>query len=148
MTRMTERQFSQLTGAPATRTEAQKQLAALKAGHLEQAFATQVRMVGLPDPEREVKLSSEYAHRWDFVWPRYRLAVEINGGIWNVGGHSTGRGILRDMTKLRIATLAGYRSFQFDADAVEDGSAVAAVEQFILGYREMVKTEWEAINRA
>lgn len=148
MTRMTARQFAALTGQPATRTEAQKALAALAAGKLEQAFATQIKQAGLPEPEREVKLSSEYAYRWDFVWAKYRLAVEINGGIWNVGGHSTGRGILRDMTKLRIATLAGYRSFQFHGDAVEDGSAVNTVESFILGYREMVKAEWEGINRA
>ena len=129
------------------RTEAQKQLALLEAGHLEQAFVTQVRMLGLPEPEREVALSNEYAYRWDFVWPRYRLAVEINGGIWNVGGHSTGKGILRDMTKLKLATLAGYRSFQFSADAVEDGSAVNTVEKFILGYREMVRNEWAALEK-
>lgn len=146
MTRMTERQFAALTGQSLPRTEAQKQLALLNAGHLEQAFATQIKQAGLPEPGREVKLSSEYAYRWDFVWAKYRLAVEINGGIWTVGGHSTGKGILRDMTKLRIATLAGYRSFQFHADAVEDGSAVNVVEQFILGYREMVKAEWAALE--
>lgn len=147
MTHMSERQFAQLTGQPQPkRTAAQKQLAALAAGKIEDAFATQIKQAGLPEPEREVRLSSECAYRWDFVWHRYRLAVEINGGIWNVGGHSTGRGILRDMTKLRIATLAGYRSFQFSADAVEDGSAVNTVEQFILGYREMVKNEWESVK--
>lgn len=148
MTRMTEAQFAQLTGTKPPRTEAQKQLALLEAGHLEQAFATQIKQAGLPEPEREVKLSNEYAYRWDFVWARYRLAVEINGGIWNVGGHSTGKGILRDMTKLKLATLAGYRCFQFHADAVEDGSAVNTVERFILNYREMVKSEWEALSRA
>lgn len=148
MTRMTQAEFMRLTGQkPPSRTIAQKQIAQLIAGKLEDAFTTQIKQAGLPEPEREVKLSDEYAYRWDFVWAKYRLAVEINGGIWNVGGHSTGKGILRDMTKLRIATLAGFRCFQFSADAVEDGSAVNTVEQYILQYREMVEAEWRGLSK-
>jgi very-short-patch-repair endonuclease len=127
-------------------TPAQAEIAKLEKSHLEQAFATQVKQVGLPEPEREVMLSANHAYRWDFVWSRYRLAVEINGGVWTVGGHSTGQGIIRDMTKLRIATLAGYRCFQFHGDAIEDGSAINTVEQFILNYRQMVIDEWAAID--
>ncbi len=123
-------------------TDAQRQIKAEERKSLECAFETQVRQAGLPEPEREVKLNSSSAHRWDFVWPRYRLAVEINGGIWKLGGHSTGRGIQRDQLKLTLATLAGYRSLQFDAGAVNDGTAVMAVQNFILGYREMIECEY------
>lgn len=126
-------------------TSAQAEIARLEKSHLEQAFATQVKQVGLPEPEREVMLSPDHAYRWDFVWHRYRLVVEINGGVWVVGGHSTGTGIIRDMTKLKLATLAGYRCFQFHGDAIEDGSAIDAVEQFILNYREMVMNEHAAL---
>jgi len=53
------------------------------------------------DPSR--KFRSDYFH------PSSRTLIELEGGLWQKGGHSTGRGIQRDIEKYNLATLLGYR---------------------------------------
>lgn len=90
----------------------------------------QIRMAGLPDPVREFKAILGRRFRWDFAWPEHKLLVEVQGGIWQRGGHSTGKGITRDAEKLNLASLAGYRSLAFTADQIRGGQALAWLQQF------------------
>lgn len=94
--------------------------------HLEEQFARQwlvsfpelpfVREYSLPvyktwaqyQKDVEARRRKPPPFRADFAWPGARVAVEINGGIWQAGGHSTGRGITRDMTKVLLAQLSGW----------------------------------------
>lgn len=46
--------------------------------------------------------------RADFAWPDARVALELQGGTWRRGGHSTGGGIERDATKAALAQLDGW----------------------------------------
>ncbi len=75
-------------------------------------FPAICRAAGLPLPQPEVMLTSLRRFRWDWAWPEHRLVLEVNGGIYRRGGHSTGTGILRDQTKLNCATLLGWRTIQ------------------------------------
>lgn len=51
--------------------------------------------------------------RFDVAWVDECVALEINGGIWRKGGGAhTGRGHLRDMTKLNLAQGLGWRVAQ------------------------------------
>lgn len=44
----------------------------------------------------------------DFVWPDARVVVEIQGGTWKKGGHSSGTGIQRDAIKALTAAAGGW----------------------------------------
>lgn len=46
--------------------------------------------------------------RADFAWPVARVALEIQGGIWVKGGHSSGGGIERDAIKSLLAQADGW----------------------------------------
>lgn len=46
--------------------------------------------------------------RADFAWPAARVALEVQGGTFVVGGHSTGPGIERDAIKSLTAQLSGW----------------------------------------
>ena len=60
------------------------------------------------------------------------LIVEIDGGIYRRDpSHSSITGILRDMTKQNLATLNGYRMLRFTGQQVEDGDALAMIEQVL-----------------
>jgi len=48
------------------------------------------------------------AYRADFVWLEAMVAVEVQGGIWSLGGHSSGSGINRDCSKTLVAQCAGW----------------------------------------
>lgn len=98
----------------------------MSASDLEQLFAFQVKAAGLPEPEREVCVIPGRKFRFDFAWtePHHRLLVEVQGGIWQKSGHTSGRGVTRDMEKLNLAQLAGWRVMQFSRGMIESGEAL------------------------
>lgn len=76
---------------------------------LESMFLMQTRLLGLPIPEREYKFHPKRRWRFDFAWPALMLAVEIEGGVWSGGRHTSGVGFTLDCEKYNEATIAGWR---------------------------------------
>lgn len=57
--------------------------------------------------------------RMDFAWPTYRLAIEVQGGVFSRGpGHTSVGGILRDMEKANLLVLNGWRCLYYTGKAV------------------------------
>ena len=106
---------------------------AKKPSKLEALLLEKIREAQLPEPEREYKALKDRQFPWDLAWPEHRLLVEIQGGIYQRGAHSRGAGIERDMEKLNLATLAGYRSLQFSRGMIEDGTAVEVISRALEG---------------
>lgn len=50
--------------------------------------------------------------KFDFAFFDAKVAVEISGQIWQKGGHSSGKGLLRDYEKLNLAQAYGWIVFQ------------------------------------
>lgn len=96
---------------------------------LEETFALQIRALGLPEPVREYPAIKGRKFRFDFAWIDARLLVEINGGTFTQGGHSTGTGIRRDYEKANLATLQGWRVLMFDGQAVKSGEGADKVRE-------------------
>lgn len=68
---------------------------------------------------REYHFSETTNHRADFAFPKWKILVEIDGSIWSRrGGHSTGRGIQRDILKTNLAALNGWTLLRFTTDQV------------------------------
>ena len=95
---------------------------------LEDLLLLQIRAAGLPEPEREVKAIPGRRFRWDFCWPDYKLAAEVQGGTFTYGRHSRPAGYHADCEKANLATLAGWRVLRFDRTMVEDGTALRMIE--------------------
>ena len=89
----------------------------------EAVFAFQVRATGLPAPVREYRFHPRRQWRFDFCWPAYNLAVEIEGAVWTRGRHTRGSGFVQDMEKYNAAAVAGWRVLRFDPEAVLNGTA-------------------------
>lgn len=102
---------------------------AKKPSSLEALLLEKIKDAGLPEPVREYKALKDRKFPWDFAWPEHRILVEIQGAIYQRGAHSRGAGIERDMEKLNLATLAGYRCMQFSRRMIEDGTAVGFIRQ-------------------
>ncbi len=64
---------------------------------------------GIPKPESEFLGIPGRKYRFDFAWPDKKLALEINGGVYNRRAHGSISGILHDMEKARIAAVHGWR---------------------------------------
>ena len=96
---------------------------------LEAELALQIRALGLPEPVREYQAIKGRKFRFDFAWLEQRLLVEVNGGTYTQGAHSTGQGIARDYEKANLAVLQGWRVLSFDGKSVKSGEAVEVVRQ-------------------
>ena len=69
---------------------------------------------GIPRPASEVRFASPRRFRLDFGWQKlgkngYRIALEVQGGIWISGRHSRGSGLLKEYEKMNIAASKGWR---------------------------------------
>ena len=105
----------------------------MSASELEDTFAMQLDAVGLDGYVREYQAIPGRRFRFDFCWVKERLAVEIQGGTYSKGAHSTGTGINRDYEKNNLAVLNGWRVLSFDTKMVKSGAALEVVEQFLRG---------------
>ena len=101
----------------------------MSASQLEAELALQIKALGLPEPVREYPAIKGRKFRFDFAWLERKLLVEVNGGTYTKGAHSTGAGIARDYEKANLAQLAGWRVLSFDGKAVKDGTAVEVIRQ-------------------
>ena len=87
-------------------------------------MAEQIRLMQLPPPVRQAQLvpGRKFAH--DFYWPRQKLAVEVNGGTWTKGAHSSGAGIERDYEKNALALQEGVKTLFVSGQQVRSGQAL------------------------
>ena len=123
----------------------------------EEALAFQLRAVGIPF-DREVRFAPPRRWRADFQIssthdPEYLcpncctpwkcngphipeagyggapVLIEVDGGTWVAGRHTTGSGFAVDCEKLNEATVLGYRVLRFTPAMVESGQALATIER-------------------
>lgn len=47
--------------------------------------------------------------RFDWAWPEFKVALEVEGGAWTGGRHTRGKGFLNDMEKYNEAVCLGWR---------------------------------------
>jgi very-short-patch-repair endonuclease len=92
--------------------------------NLEELFALQIRALQLPAPVREYKFHPKRRWRLDFAWPDDLIAVEVEGGVWTGGRHSTGVGFTIDCEKYAEAMCLGWRILRVTGSQVENGQAI------------------------
>ena len=65
----------------------------------------------IPRPELEYGFHATRKWRFDMAWDYhvFRLALEIEGGVWTGGRHTSGAGFVKDMEKYNEAAAIGWR---------------------------------------
>nr|DAS93094.1 MAG TPA: DNA mismatch endonuclease [Caudoviricetes sp.] len=61
---------------------------------------------------KEYKFHPERRWRFDYAVPAYKIALEVEGGVWTQGRHTRPQGFLGDIEKYNTATLMGWRVFR------------------------------------
>ncbi|MCE5224883.1 MAG: endonuclease domain-containing protein [Porphyromonadaceae bacterium] len=67
----------------------------------------------LPIPMREYMFHPKRKWRLDFAWPEFKLAVEIEGGVFTKGRHTRPKGFIGDIEKYNELTLYGWKLLRF-----------------------------------
>lgn len=99
----------------------------------ENAMAFQIKAAKLPIPKRHVKWHPARQFHWDFYWPEFRLALEVEGGQSVPGGghHQRRGGYELDCIRHSEAALMGFTLLRFTSRQVFDGTALGYVERAI-----------------
>ena len=98
---------------------------------LEDLFAFQLDALGLTGYTREYPAIPGRKYRFDFAFVAERLLIEINGGTYIRGAHSTGEGIARDYIKSRKAQALGWHCLPFTGKEVKNKTAVKEIEDWL-----------------
>ena len=93
-----------------------------------QVFIAMCKSFNIPEPVEEFKFCEDRKFRADFCWPKQKIILEVEGGIWSGGMHGRGVGITRDIEKYNLAATLGYKVLR-----------VVPREQYKLATFEMIK---------
>ena len=61
---------------------------------------------------KEYRFYKNRQWRFDYALPKYKIAIEVEGGVWTQGRHVRPVGFRGDMNKYNMATLMGWRLFR------------------------------------
>jgi len=98
---------------------------------LEAHLARDIKAMGLPVPETEYRfaqhLSPKRQFRFDFAWPDYKVACEVEGGTFMGKGHTGGTHFESDCIKHNLAACTGWLVVRVTKRMIEDGRGVDTV---------------------
>ena len=96
---------------------------------LEDELAFQLKAAKIPF-EREVRCHPVRRWRLDFLVEGTKIAVEVQGGIWSGGRHTTGA-VEKEYEKENTALLMGYKILKVTAKHIRSGQALEWVETML-----------------
>lgn len=63
----------------------------------------------IPNATTEHVFHNERKWRFDYCWPDKKIALEVEGGVFSGGRHTSGAGFMGDMEKYNQAVLYGWK---------------------------------------
>lgn len=99
--------------------------------HLTRFMAIQIKGANLPAPDLEHRFMATRKFRFDFAWPKRKVALEIEGGTWTHGAHVRGAHYESDCIKYSEAAIMGWKVIRATSNMVNDGRALELLERAI-----------------
>lgn len=82
-----------------------------------------------PGFEKEFTFHPSRKWRFDYAWPKRKVAVEVEGAVWVQGRHTRGSGYVKDMEKYNEAAILGWRLIRVTPEMVRNGEALNYIER-------------------
>ena len=69
--------------------------------------------------------------KWRLDWAHVsrKIAIEIEGGVWTGGRHTSGAGFTKDMEKANSLTVLGWKLLRYTPKQFKDGLPLADLEE-------------------
>ena len=71
--------------------------------------------------------------RFDYAIPTAKIAIEVEGGVWTGGRHTSPKGFLNDMEKYNTAAIMGWRLLRNTPDRLCSNETLQMVRDIIAG---------------
>jgi very-short-patch-repair endonuclease len=89
----------------------------------------------LPEATPEHRFSPTRRFRFDFAWLHQKVALEVEGGVWQYGRHNRASGFLKDLEKYNLAVLLGWRVIRCTPQQLESGQAAEWIATLVDEWR-------------
>ncbi len=84
---------------------------------------------GLSRPVPEYRFHPTRKWRFDWAWPDFKIALEIEGGVWTGGRHIRGSGFVKDIEKYNEAAIANWKVIRVTTKMFNSGDALVLVSR-------------------
>ena len=91
-----------------------------------------------PGATPEYRFHPKRKWRIDWYLPKWKVGIEIEGGIWIKGRHTRPSGFTKDMEKYNTAALMGIKVYRISHDDLKSVSKVLAHFSRIKNYAAIV----------
>lgn len=90
-------------------------------------------MSEIPDVEVVKEHVFHWTRKWrfDYAMPELKIAIEIDGGLWEYGRHNRPQGYIDDMEKLNTAASMGWLILRFTTDDRLKTSTLALIKDTV-----------------
>ena len=78
--------------------------------------------------QQEIKFHPERKWRFDWAHSEFKIAIEVEGGVWSGGRHTSGSGFIKDMEKYNAATVLGWKLLRYTPKQFQDGLQIGDIE--------------------
>lgn len=85
------------------------------------------------DCVKEYRFHPKRKWRFDYALPDHKIAVEVEGGVWSGGRHTSPKGFLNDIEKYNAAALMGWRLFRVTPDTLTTNNTISLIKQAVSG---------------
>ena len=77
-----------------------------------------VFLFDFPDMDIVKELQFHPVRKWrfDYAFPKLKVAIEIDGAVWKLGRHNRPKGYIADMEKLNTAASMGWLVLRITTD--------------------------------
>lgn len=116
---------------PNTKTKKSRQTA--NSYQIRDVFTTICRTDLKVECVKEYKFHPTRRWRFDYAIPEHKIALEVEGGVWTGGRHTSPKGFLNDIEKYNTATLMGWRVFRTTPDDLYKSATINLVKCAISG---------------
>ena len=79
-----------------------------------------VKLKQIPPAVSEYRFDKIRKWRFDFCYPEYKIACELEGGVWSMGRHTRGSGFIKDCEKYNSAVLQGWKILRYTTSNIKD----------------------------
>lgn len=86
----------------------------------------------IPAPVAEHCFAPPRKWRFDYAWPDYFIALEVEGGVWKRGRHNRASGFLKDMEKYNRAAALGWRVVKCTPQTLHSDDTIRTVAEAII----------------
>lgn len=95
-------------------------------------FLPYLRANNLPIPEPEFQFHPKRKWKFDYAWEEYKIALEVEGGIFTGGRHTRPKGFIGDMEKYNSAAVLGWRIIRVQPKELETKKTIDLLKEILI----------------